>query len=370
MTPSGLSSFPDPGGTTLVGESTGRERPKKRECAVDAGAVFVAFPGVGDQTLSGLALTRDSMGANPTTPAPVTMGLGRRSIRFQLAILVLVAALPVFVVSLWHLLQARDHDRTRAREQVQLLVDGAADRLQASIRDYAGTLSLIARQPLVKAMDVGRCDPLIDGFVRLHPEFVTIGTRDLQGQAICTYLKNPPGAEQLRNFAWFAPAVAAGQFHVSGAFMAPLAGRWVTVLTEPIRDETQSQRGLVILPLDLQALNQQTLKDAPGGVMTLVLDRQQRILMHSSDATIALADPVSRLFPGLSARDTTQPSGVLMLTDTAGVPQFAAYRQLPVSGWTVVAVVPQTAVFARADRSLNRSALISVVLLCLALALA
>ena len=110
-------------------------------------------------------------------------GLGQRSVRLQLAILVLVAALPLFLVSIWHLLQGRDHDRTLAREQLQVLVDGTANRLQASLRDYAGTLSLIASQPLVKAMDVGRCDPLIDGFVRLHPEFVTIGTRDLQGQS-------------------------------------------------------------------------------------------------------------------------------------------------------------------------------------------
>jgi diguanylate cyclase (GGDEF)-like protein/PAS domain S-box-containing protein len=274
------------------------------------------------------------------------------------------------VVSIWQLFQAREHDRTSARGQVQLLVDGTANRLQASLKDYAGTLSLIASQPLVKAMDVGRCDPLIDGFVRLHPEFVTIGTRHLQGQAICTYLKNPPGTEQLRNFAWFAPAVAAGKFHVSDVFKAPLAGRWVTVLTQPIRDAAQTQQGMVILPLDLQAFRDQSLKDVPDNVMTLVLDRQHRILMHSSGANIAVADPVSSVFPGWSAREMHQPSGILTLTSSAGVPQLAAYRQLTTSGWTVVSVMPQTAVFAVADQSLMRSALISFVLLCFALVLA
>ncbi len=304
------------------------------------------------------------------TPAIEMPGLGQRSVRLQLAILVLVAALPLFLVSIWHLLQGRDHDRTLAREQLQVLVDGTANRLQASLRDYAGTLSLIASQPLVKAMDVGRCDPLIDGFVRLHPEFVTIGTRDLQGQALCTYLKNPPGTEQLRSFAWFAPAVAAGQFHVSDAFLAPLAGRWVTVLTEPIRDEAKVQQGLVILPLDLQPFGQQILQDVPENMMTLVLDRQHRILMRSQDATIGLADPVSGVFPGLSTSDMNQPSGVLTLADSAGIAQLAAYRKLPISGWTVVAVVPQTAVFAVADRFLTRSVLISLGLLFLALFLA
>ncbi|MEP6969057.1 MAG: PDC sensor domain-containing protein, partial [Betaproteobacteria bacterium] len=162
------------------------------------------------------------MGGISTTPEPVLPGLGRRSIRVQLAVLVLVAALPVFGLSIWQLLQQRDRDRALAREHVRLLVDSTANRLQASLTNYAATLSLIASQQPVTAMNVGGCDPLINGFVQLHPEFVTIGTRDLQGKAICTYLKNPPGQDQLHSFAWFAEAVAAGKFHVSDAFMAPL----------------------------------------------------------------------------------------------------------------------------------------------------
>ncbi len=310
------------------------------------------------------------MGGNPSTPRPALPGLGRQSIRVQLAVLVLVAALPVFLLSIWQLLQQRDRDRAVAREHVRLLVDGTVNRLQASLDDYAVTLSLIASQPRVKAVDAGGCDPLIDGFVRLHPEFVTIGTRDLQGNAICTYLKNPPGAAQMRGFPWFAAAVAAGQFHVSDAFLAPLAGRWVTVLSAPIRDAAQEQRGLVILPLDLQLLNQLTMQDVPKGSTTLVLDRQQRIMLRSSDAAQWVARPSSSVLPGLAAQMARQPSAVASLVDAAGVPQLVAYRQMPASGWTVVSIMPQAAVFSAADETLLRSALISIVLLGIALLLA
>jgi diguanylate cyclase (GGDEF)-like protein/PAS domain S-box-containing protein len=310
------------------------------------------------------------MGANPTTPTSVLAGLGRQSIRVQFAALVLVAALPVFLLSVWQQLQQRDRDRDMARDHVRLLVDGTANRLQASLDDYAGTLSLIANQPRVRAMDTGGCDPLIDGFVRLHPEFVTIGTRDLQGNAICTYLKNPPGSAQMRSFPWFEPAVSAGQFHVSDAFLAPLAGRWVTVLSAPVRDAAQVQRGIVVLPLDLQELNQLTMKDVSQGSTTLVLDRQQRILLRSSDAAQWVAKPLSRTLPGLAAQLARQPSAVSMLVDAAGVPQLVAYRQLSSSGWTVISMMPQAAVFSAADRTLQRSVVISIVLLGLALLLA
>ena len=112
------------------------------------------------------------------------------------------------------------------------------------------------------------------------------------------------------------------------------------------------------------------MQDVPEGSTTLVLDRQQRILLRSSDAAQWVAKPSSSVLPGLAAQMARQPSAVSTLVDAAGVPQLVAYRQLPASGWTVVSVMPQAAVFSAADETLLRSALISIVLLGLALLLA
>ncbi len=309
------------------------------------------------------------MGSHSTTPA-VFAGLGRRPIRVQLAVLVLVASIPVFMLSIWHLFQDRDHERALARERVRVLVDATAGRLQGDLDKYAGTLSLIASQPLVRNVDVGACDPLIKEFVRLHPEFVTIGTRDLQGKALCTNLANPPGQELLRSSSWFAPAVAAGKFYVSDAFMAPLAKRWVTVLTEPIRDGARAQSGLVILPLDLQALNRLTMRDLPAGATTLVLDRQHRILLRSADAGQWVSRPVAGELPGLTAQVLQQHSGEPTLSDASGVPQVVAFRRLAGPDWTVVSFMPEAALFSASDQALLNSALFSLACLGMALLLA
>ncbi|MEP6971457.1 MAG: PAS domain S-box protein, partial [Betaproteobacteria bacterium] len=127
---------------------------------------------------------------------------------------------------------------------------------------------------------------------------------------------------------------------------------------------------LVILPLDLQALNQLMMQDVPSGATLLVLDRQHRILLRSSDAAQWVAKPASGILPGLTAQAKQQPSGVATLTDAAGVPQLVAHRLLPSSGWTVVSAVPQDAVFSAADRILLRSMLVSIAFLGLALILA
>ncbi len=310
------------------------------------------------------------MGQTTNTSAAQVPGLGRRSIRFQLAVLVLVATLPLFLLSVWQIVQGRDSDRARAHERVELLLDGMLSRLQTSLTDYAGTLSLIASQPLVRSMDVGACDPLIKGFVRLHPEFVTIGTRDLQGNAVCTNLQNPPGPELMRSFSWFSPAITAGQFQASDAFMAPLARRWVTVLSEPIRDDQEKLVGIVALPLDLQALNKLLMRDAPPGSLVLVLDKQRNILMHSIDAGEWISRPMVNVFPNWDAITIAGEAGVSTLVDAQGVRQIVARRTLAPVGWTVVSAMPESAVYADVNRNLMSSVVVSVVFLALALALA
>jgi len=310
------------------------------------------------------------MGQIKYAPGAEVPGLGRRSIRFQLAVLVLVATLPLFLVSVWQMVHGRDRDRAQALERVDLLLNATLSRLQASLSDYAGTLSLIASQPLVRSMAVGGCDPLIKGFVRLHPEFVTVGTRDLLGNAVCTYLQNPPGPEQMQSFSWFGPATTAGKFQASDAFMAPLARRWVTVLTEPIRDDSEKLVGIVALPLDLQALNKLIMRDAPPGSLVLVLDKLQHVLLHSTDAGEWISRPMVKAFPTWHAMAMTGAASASTLVDAQGVRQIVARRTLPAFGWTVVSAMPESAVYADADRNLARSVAVSVVLLALALLLA
>ena len=297
-------------------------------------------------------------------------GMGRRSIRAQLAMLVLVAILPLFLVSVWQLVQGRDRDRAQALERVDLVLNNTLSRLQSSLADYAGTMSLIADQPLVRSMDVGTCDPLIKGFVRMHPEFVTIGTRDLQGNAVCTYRQDPPGREQVLTFTWFRPAITAGQFQASDAFMAPLARRWVTVLTEPIRDDYENLVGIVALPLDLQAFSHLIMRDVSPGALVVVLDKQLRVLLRSTDVDEWISRPVADAFPTLDAKTMAGVAGVSSLVDAHGVRQIVTYRTLAPFGWTVVSAMPEAAVYADADWTLARSVAISVVLLALALLLA
>ena len=303
-------------------------------------------------------------------PARAPWHLGRGSIRLQLTVLVLLVVLPTFGAILWHLVDERERDRRMAIDRVRQIADNVSARLSYQVGDYANTLTLIASQPRVRAMTPGQCDPLIESFARLNPEFVTIGTRDLQGNPVCTYLSEPPGREDMVQFPWFSAALQQDGFHAGNAFFAPKAKRWVTVLTMPVRDDAGQAQGLVALPLDLIMLNQQIMKDVPEGLLVTVLDRQSQIILRSAELRSFLGRSVAEQLA--SVRDAVESNrvGVFELQDQTGVNRVFAYRRMPTTGWLVFAGLPRDEVFAAADTALQRSVLASIALLALALALA
>ncbi len=310
------------------------------------------------------------MGSSEASSRRPLWALGRRSIGEQLAVLVLVATLPSFLFVIWHLVSEREREGQIALDQVRQLADNAANRVQASLNDYATTLKLIAEQPMVRAMDSGVCDPLINSLVRLNPEFVTIATRDLRGNPICTFLASPPSSSEFADYPWFQEAVLAGTFHASDVFLTPVSRRWVTVLSTPIRNDADAEIGMVVLPLDLLSVNQLVMQNVLSRARVSVLDRQYRVMMRSSPLSEWLSNPAAPQMEALRAAVQASPTGVVEMRDASGVAQIVAYRRLAVTGWLVSAELPRDEIFAAADTAMRNGVLGSLMLLALALGLA
>ncbi|MEO7938968.1 MAG: cache domain-containing protein, partial [Burkholderiaceae bacterium] len=297
-------------------------------------------------------------------------GLGRKSINLQLAVLVLVALLPALLAAIWHLVQDRERDRRVARDQVRQIAINVSSRLQGQLDDFAGTMTLLADQPQVRAMQPSLCDPLIGSLVRLNPDFAMIGTRDLDGKPICTFRPDPISAEQMRQSPWFRSALALSGFHASEALLSPKTQRWVTMLTTPIRDDAGAVVGVVTLPLDLSALNEAVMRDLPPGVLVTVLDQQWQIVQRSEGLSEQLSRRALQHRDSLQAAASANASGMIDLTGAEGVPRVFAYRLLAETGWLVVAGLPRAEIFGAADAALRKSAWAGLALLVLSLALA
>ncbi|MEO8859378.1 MAG: PDC sensor domain-containing protein, partial [Burkholderiaceae bacterium] len=221
------------------------------------------------------------MPAPPPNSKPGTLDLGRKTIRTQLALLMLAVVLPAFLIAIVFLSSHRDEAREVARDKVKILVDNAADRVVASLRMHEVLLSLLAAQPQVRSMNSKDCDSLFQHYARLHPEYLNLSTRDMDGNLVCAYRDSPASPEQTFSYPWFQQTVRSGKFNASNVFLDPATQHWVTVLTMPVFDEQQRPNGVVVLPLDLQKLNEVLLGVVPDDAVVTVTDRQSDILLRS-----------------------------------------------------------------------------------------
>ena len=291
----------------------------------------------------------------------------RLPIHLQMLLLVLVAMLPVFGLFAWYLgVQSKQaHDDAYAR--VKLIADTTAANLALILHDNQDVLSRFAARPLVRALDPGRCDPLLQQYVQLHPEFTTLVSRNLEAGGICSSLPNVPDGEQARGFPHFQEGLRSGKFTVGDAFLGPASGRWLSVLTYPLQDAQGRQAGLLALPLDLLALNQRVLGAVPGNTRVQVLDRQNKFLLRSVDPArwIGQAIPAAASDMG---RD--QSAGFVTTRGVDGIVRMFAFVTVSGTGWRVAASVPEEDVLAGYRALRNESLALGAVALLLVLALA
>ncbi|MBE0621404.1 MAG: EAL domain-containing protein [Burkholderiales bacterium] len=288
------------------------------------------------------------------------------SIRVWLILLVLAVVLPAAGLVAWYI----DADSREARDGAYASVKRLAERTGADLgqllRDDKQLLERLAARPLVRALDASKCDPLVGEYARLHPEFTTLVVRDVAGNSVCSFLPNSAKRVGGSEFPWFEEGIRSGEFHVGDAYLGYLSGRWVSVLTHPVRDELGRVSGLLVLPVELYGLGERLLHFVPGSAFVAVIDGQNKILFRSIDP----AAWVGKALPGLPAETLRGSGDGFFSTDGVdGVQRLYAVATVPGTGWRVLAGVPEDEVFAAHRARLTRSIAIGLAALLLALAL-
>ena len=291
---------------------------------------------------------------------------GRLSIRALMIALVLAVLLPAAAVLAWFLSIQADQARAAAEAKVRLLVDNTVAALQATLGDQRAVMARLAERPQVRALDAGKVDAGVTEYIRALPEFSTLTVRDREARLIVGSRPSsgPNSQEQFGATPWFKEGIAAEQFVVSDAFKGPSTGRWLTVLTQPVRDARGSVVGLMSLSQDLLALNRRILGSVPSYAVVTVTDRMDRIVLRSIDPELWLGRPT----PSKVKEDTRgQREGFLSAKGPDGVTRLYAFVTMADTGWRVVAGVPQDAAFSGHRDTLRRSLVIGAGLMLLAL---
>ena len=289
----------------------------------------------------------------------------RLSVRMQITLLVVAVFLPALAVLVWHHMMDRQGARAIAYERVRMLAHHTAANLESTLRDHEALLGRLALRPRVKALDGHHCDPIIDDYVSLHPEFANLVIRDLDGKNDCSF--------QARNLA---QAFDSSGYHqarpnmgltVVDARQGPLTGRWSSLLFYPIQNTQGQSTGLVGLPVDLQQLNERLLGSLPAGARVLVIDKRGKVIMRSRDSALWLA----KFDPSELVRLTASSvQGDFSIVGADGVQRLFAFARVPRGDWRVVASVPEEEVLAESNAAVGSGAVLVLAILVFGLGLA
>lgn len=268
----------------------------------------------------------------------------QRTIRAHLVALALATVVPLAAAAGYVVVDRYRESRDQAESELRNLAKITANNVDREIAESERLLNVLAQRPQVSALDPAHCDPFLAEFLKLHPEFANLLTQTLDGERVCARLPSPLLGEAATRLPWFREAVRRARFSAGDAFFGPSSGRWVSVLTRPLRRPDGTMAGLLVLPLDLLKLQARTLPAIPGNVVVSVIDAQDRFLMRSADPEKWIGKPVAN--PRLASAARARGEGIYRLSGEDGIARVIAYQTDPRTGWLVSVGIPEDTLFA------------------------
>jgi signal transduction histidine kinase/CheY-like chemotaxis protein len=283
------------------------------------------------------------------------------SIRKQLFILVAVVAIPMIALLAYTIYsntkQKIEHSNALARGLVSI----AASDVSRVLETNKDMLVQMEKRPLIRAMDEKQCDNILWDFKELFPKSANMTVVDINGKATCSAVPQPGGkAVSVANADWFKRSLREQKFVVSRPFFGPITGRWVTVLTYPVRNDQNKLVGFLGLPLDL-ALYKPNLSGvvlSPGTTTGVI----------TSDGIYVWRNIDTEKYIGRSGKEAqairrmlaTQ-SGEFTATGIDGIKRL--YSVAPVSGmdWYAYVGIPVQPIYAEAMKELMFEVILSLI---------
>ena len=280
------------------------------------------------------------------------------TIRSQLLALVAAIALPmigILVNTIYDNAQQRIVEAKSTAHMLAVVASSDVDRVLIANRDI---LVQMSKRLLIRKMDTKHCDQVLWDFRQLFPKSANMTVIDMQGTAICSAVPQPGGKPvSVANAPWFKKSLAEDNFVVSDPFFGPITGRWVTVLTYPIRDDQGKKIGFLGLPLDL-ALYEPNLSNAP-------LMSGTTVGIITADGTFLWRNLDTEKWVGKNLRDNTTIQKLLTgqegeMEGIDSMPRF--YDVHPVKGakWYAYVGIPTSVVYSQLRAALFRNALLGL----------
>ncbi|HZW24547.1 MAG TPA: EAL domain-containing protein [Gallionella sp.] len=283
------------------------------------------------------------------------------TIRAQLLALVAAFALPMIAIFAYTVFDDARHQVEEAKAMARTLAVIAASDVDRVLKNNHDLLVQMSKRPVIRKVDGRKCDQVLWDFRQLFPRSANMTVIDLQGTAVCSAVPQPGGKPvSIAKSPWFPRTMVEDGLVVSDPFYGPITGRWVTVLTYPIRDDQGRKTGYLGLPLDL-ALYEPNLSNAPLQPDTVVgvVTAKGVIVWRNIDTEKWVGKDQSgnaHVRRILEIKD-----GEIESTGADGISRFYSITPIQGAGWYAYVGIPTKTTYGELREALLRNAVLGLI---------
>lgn len=233
----------------------------------------------------------------------------RLTVRSQLLALMLAVGLPAAGGVGWALSMVLASEKDAATARVRSTSVQVANNLALLMREREALLARLAGLAARQPAGTDPCATLAVEWARLPVDHAALTLHGPDGQRLCGGGAPAPAAPGPPLGPWFRQGLLADGPSAGPVLQVPATGRWMAPLSQPLHDASGQLVGLLVLPLDLLALQQRVMPPPTSPALVSVIDGNDALLMRSVDAQQWLGQPPPT---GLAVRARGLRDGVLV----------------------------------------------------------
>lgn len=288
-------------------------------------------------------------------------------LRAHILILILLTAIPAFLLLTVLSVQRRQDDADRAKTNALRITVITSSQLETLIEGARNLLVGLSQVPDIRAAGPS-CGAIVRGIHGQSPVYTVIAVAAPDGEVVCNSVPSPP--VNLSDRRHFRGAADRLELTIGDFVIGRSSGKASLNLAYPALDETGALQTVIIAAIDLEALSRLAGQASlPYGSTLHVLDRTGTILAAYPETADAIGTSLSGT-PMLAALQANDGFGISETMGLDGQDRLYAYSPLApdqANSPTVVVGVPSSIVYGPANLMLLRGIIALVVVEGLAL---
>jgi PAS domain S-box-containing protein len=276
------------------------------------------------------------------------------SLRRRLVLLVLVAVVPLAVLTVVQTVAMRAQALSQARDMVRDVAREAALDLQRRVQGALQLLNAMAQNPVLRGTDLAACSAVLVEQLKLGRRYASFYVADRSGALLC-HSAPQVGPVSHADREYFRRALASKRPEVGEPVVGHVAGRPVLPIAWPILDGRNEIERVLGLGIDLAWFGQLQTVSRRLEDMTLVLwDREGRVLYRQPDNEKwgGRTDASAPIVQMVRSQGDSKSAEVVGLDGVERIQAFERLREIGPGVMTLSVGVAKERVVAAVDRRL------------------